>query len=844
VSLELASVDTRVDVGDDTAHGLDAAHSAAQILDPRQRQVLITASLLLVAILLLAPLTTVIVIMAITVCIYFAVVCQRLLITKRSLEDTQVVTVSDEEARAIPDHDLPIYTVLVPAYREAQVVEALAGHLRDLEYPRDRLDLKLLLEADDYETIDAAKRAAPDLQVVLVPPGEPRTKPKALNAGFATAHGEYVTIYDAEDIPDPLQLRRAVAGFRRLPANFACLQAQLTFHNWNHNIITRWFTIEYMMWFTLFLPGLSSMDAPVPLGGTSNHIRREVLDEVGTWDPYNVTEDADLGIRLHAHGWRTAVLNSDTLEEPNSDFVNWVKQRSRWYKGYLQTWLVNLRRPIKLWRALGPGGFVQFNLFVGGTPLLSLLNPFFWLLTIVWFLGHASIIEAIFPAPLYHLALFCWIVGNLAVFYVTILAARRSGRNSLVWAACLVPVYWVMMSMAAIKAFWQVLAAPSFWEKTTHGLAVEGASIPTVLTADGVPVAREAFRAFPPDPRLPAWSPAAADASAMVSTSGATTLTAPRDRGTSGNGDGRGSAWAPTVGPNGNGTGVNTSLADFVPPPAPPLAASARVERVPRPSRWVAIGRCIRAAGLVVALFVGYLVVGTAWRADQAQATLRHGLTVAPIRTPRVGTPLARLKVAAAGIDVVVVEGTGSSELDRGPGHVPGSANPGGAGNVVVVGHRVVAAAPFSHLGQLRRGDPIDLVAPWGRARYRVVDVANRSNRAIDLSSRGAPRLTLVSSAKSLAFSDHLVVDARLISAPLHGTPVPTRQLPRLPRTDLTAVPVFAAAALAGLLAWYARRWLVPVWGRLRATLVVTPLVVIALLEAFAAAVRLLPATF
>ena len=342
----------------------------------------------------------------------------------------------------------------------------------------------------------------------------PRTKPKALNYGMTFARGELVTIYDAEDRPDPLQLRRAVAAFRRLPSDVACLQAELTYHNTEQNIITRWFTIEYSMWFTMFLPGLSRSDAPVPLGGTSNHMKRPVLDSLGSWDAHNVTEDADLGIRLHRQGWKTGVLASQTFEEGNSDFVNWVKQRSRWYKGYLATWLVHLRHPVQLWRDLGPSGFVQFNLFVGGTPLLAILNPFFWLLTLAWFGVHAGIVQTLYPTPVYFAGLFCFVLGNVVVYYTTILAARRLGRPSLVFAACLVPAYWVMMSMAAIKAFWQLVAAPSYWEKTTHGLGLvtpgqgtpsDGAGRPdAALGAEHVatPFSPAAITPFDPTPEV------------------------------------------------------------------------------------------------------------------------------------------------------------------------------------------------------------------------------------------------------------------------------------------------------------------------------------------------------
>jgi cellulose synthase/poly-beta-1,6-N-acetylglucosamine synthase-like glycosyltransferase len=279
-----------------------------------------------------------------------------------------------------------------------------------------------------------------------------------------------VTIYDAEDRPDPLQLRRAVAGFRRLPAEVACLQAKLSYHNADQNLITRWFTAEYALWFGQLLPGLVKLGAPVPLGGTSNHFRRETLVRLGGWDSFNVTEDADLGIRLHRLGFRTGVLESTTLEEANSDYVNWTKQRSRWYKGYLQTWLVHMRHPRQLFGQLGLKGFIGFNLFVGGTPFLAMLNPVFWALTAIWFLAKPPIILELFPAWLYYASLISLVLGNFAFLYTAVVSARDLGRPSLVFAALLSPAYWVMMSIAAIKALAQLFAAPAFWEKTVHGL--------------------------------------------------------------------------------------------------------------------------------------------------------------------------------------------------------------------------------------------------------------------------------------------------------------------------------------------------------------------------------------
>jgi cellulose synthase/poly-beta-1,6-N-acetylglucosamine synthase-like glycosyltransferase len=219
------------------------------------------------------------------------------------------------------------------------------------------------------------------------------------------------------------------------------------------------------------------------------HVDRVVLDAIGGWDPYNVTEDADLGVRLQRMGYRTAVLDSTTFEEANSDFVNWVKQRSRWYKGYIQTWLVHMRHPRQLRSQLGTEAFVAFTLTVGATPLIALLNPVFWVLTILWFGTKASFVQPIFPPSVYYAGLFCMVIGNFMVVYLNIIVLRATDRTELLGAVLLSPLYWVMMSVAAIKAFNQLVVAPYFWEKTTHGLdpVTEGARIGFMRDWSGLP---------------------------------------------------------------------------------------------------------------------------------------------------------------------------------------------------------------------------------------------------------------------------------------------------------------------------------------------------------------------
>jgi cellulose synthase/poly-beta-1,6-N-acetylglucosamine synthase-like glycosyltransferase len=446
--------------------------SAASTLARGQRRRLLLAGIAALAVLAVAPVATLTVLIGLITVAYIAAFAYRVRMFRLSLRGTDVLTVSDEEARALPDAELPVYTILVPAYREPEVIPDLLAAIDRIEYPRHLLDVKLLLEVDDPETLAAVRAAEPGshVDIIRVSDGPPKTKPKACNVGLVRARGTFVTIYDAEDRPDPLQLRRAVAAFRTVPDNVVCLQAKLSYYNADQNLLTRWFTAEYALWFGQLLPGLVHDGAPVPLGGTSNHFRRDALMGLGGWDAFNVTEDADLGTRLHRAGLRTLVLESTTYEEANSDFINWVKQRSRWYKGYLQTWLVHMRHPGRLWAELGPSGFVGFNLFVGGTPFLALANPIFWAMTAVWFAAHPAFVAALFPAPLYYAGMFCLAFGNATFLYGTIVSAHLTGRPSLVLAAVLSPLYWAMMSVAAVKALIQLVSVPSFWEKTTHGL--------------------------------------------------------------------------------------------------------------------------------------------------------------------------------------------------------------------------------------------------------------------------------------------------------------------------------------------------------------------------------------
>ena len=215
-----------------------------------------------------------------------------------------------DEIYRMRDEDLPPYTVLVPMYNEGEVLKDFVNHFKSIDYPKDKLDVRLLLEEDDPETIKVAESIglkAP-FSVVVIPQAGPRTKPKALNVGVIDSVSEILTVYDAEDRPEKDQLKKVAWAFKNLPKNVVCVQAKLTFYNAKQNILTKWFAAEYYSWFNHFLPALYYLSFPIPLGGTSNHFKTSVLKEIGAWDPYNVTEDADLGIRISRLGYRVSMI--------------------------------------------------------------------------------------------------------------------------------------------------------------------------------------------------------------------------------------------------------------------------------------------------------------------------------------------------------------------------------------------------------------------------------------------------------------------------------------------------------------------------------------------------------
>jgi cellulose synthase/poly-beta-1,6-N-acetylglucosamine synthase-like glycosyltransferase len=404
---------------------------------------------------------------------YFVAIIYKFIISMSGIRNRFTRSKNYEIEKNLETREYPVYTVLVPLFKEPEpVLKNIINAIKNLDYPKNKLDVIFLFEENDYQTIDIAKSLRPtsSWRFFYVPNGTPTTKPKACNFGLHFARGKYLVIYDAEDIPEPDQLKKALVAFQNSSDKYGCFQAYLNYYNRNENFLTRMFTLEYSYWFDYMLSGLYRFKLPIPLGGTSNHFRTDVLKKISGWDPFNVTEDADLGVRMAAENKRVGVINSTTYEEANKSFGNWIRQRSRWIKGYMQTALVYNRHPVKLIKTLGFWKWVSFQMLVTGTPFTFLINPIMWLTFLFWVIAHNFIIFPSIPGPVIIIGTISLIAGNLIMILLNLAAAFSRKYYNLVPYALLNPVYWIFHSIAAYKALFQLLFKPFYWEKTKHGI--------------------------------------------------------------------------------------------------------------------------------------------------------------------------------------------------------------------------------------------------------------------------------------------------------------------------------------------------------------------------------------
>jgi cellulose synthase/poly-beta-1,6-N-acetylglucosamine synthase-like glycosyltransferase len=424
-----------------------------------------TCLVLLAILVLLAPVATGLAFLAFSLASLLAVVALKFAATLAALTQHRAQPTSE------PHPDDPTVSIIVALYRESDIAGRLVRRLARLDYPEHLLDVILAVEAGDQMTRDAldASELPPWMRIIVVPEGNVKTKPRALNHALTHAWGTIIGIYDAEDAPAPDQIRKVVAQFRAASPKVACLQGVLDYYNPRTNWLSRCFTIEYAGWFRLILPGIARIGLVVPLGGTTLFFRRDVLEKLGGWDAHNVTEDADLGIRLARHGYRTELIDTVTGEEANCRAIPWIKQRSRWIKGYMMTWAVHMRDPGLLWRQLGPRAFIGFQVMFLGTIAQFLLAPLMWTLLLVPFGFDHPLLSALPPVAFWTM-LAAFLLSEAASLAVGIVGIRRTDhRLSPLWVLTM-KLYFPLATLAAYKAAVELVTRPFYWDKTTHGL--------------------------------------------------------------------------------------------------------------------------------------------------------------------------------------------------------------------------------------------------------------------------------------------------------------------------------------------------------------------------------------
>lgn len=398
-------------------------------------------------------------------------------------------------ARALPLR-LPTVSILVPLFKERAIASHLLTRLQALDYPHELLDICLVMEQEDVvtRTTIAATTLPPWIRTITVPDGTLKTKPRALNYALDFARGSIIGVYDAEDAPAPDQINRVVARFATAPPQVACLQGILDFYNARTNWLSRCFTLEYATWFRVMLPGLERLGLVIPLGGTTLFFRRSVLEELGGWDAHNVTEDADLGIRLARAGYRTELIETVTEEEANCRVWPWIKQRSRWLKGYAITYGVHMRNPAKLWREVGAWRFFGIQVLFAGTLSQFVLAPVLWSFW-AYPLGLPHPLAGAISTPLLWGLGALFLASEVLNIAVAATAVERAGRPRIMWWAPTLHFYFPLAAMGCYKGLVELMFRPFYWDKTQHGIY-----LPKAVVRAGKRAAKEATPR-PPRPR-------------------------------------------------------------------------------------------------------------------------------------------------------------------------------------------------------------------------------------------------------------------------------------------------------------------------------------------------------
>lgn len=367
------------------------------------------------------------------------------------------------------------FSIIIPAKNEAKVIGSTLRAMANLNYPKNMYEILVVVRNDDIATLRAVEKAIASIKhkafsirqnvnIRLVKiDGTTINKPYSLNMGWLYATGDIITVFDAEDEPHKDILRSVDEVFVREPIDIVQAGVQLI------NVGSHWFAglncLEYYYWFKSILPFMSSLGA-TPLGGNTVFFKREVLDKLDGWREDCLTEDADIGIRASAAGFKTKMIYVEdmaTLEETPANEGEFVRQRTRWDQGYLQIllrgdWLnlPTLTEQFLCSYLLTQPVIHQFSvLAMLSIPFISLgLKVPLWLALFSWL-------------PLYFLII------QLGLYFVGLVDLRKHYNLSFTrWVYVFLPIFFIpyqlMLSFAGLRAFGRMFLGITNWEKTEH----------------------------------------------------------------------------------------------------------------------------------------------------------------------------------------------------------------------------------------------------------------------------------------------------------------------------------------------------------------------------------------
>lgn len=389
--------------------------------------------------------------------------------------------------------DLPSISILIPAYREELVLGNCISRIFESDYPTELLDVIILTERDDQGTMAIAHELSKKYgikHVQVEESTEPKGKPRALNFGLRHVRGDIVGVIDAEDIIAK-ELFREVALM--MSSGYDAVQGVLDMVNDRDGYMNMHLRAEYRYWYHTYLPALQYSNFPIPLGGTTNFFRRSVLKDLEGWDPYNVTEDFELGLRLYnerkrvgniydmlkdrraqsifRNNYKFSLLESVTQEESPTTMSGWLRQRTRWQRGKIQTFRKIAKKPPQA--ATSKLHSIMMSLI----PHLGPINLTGIAYSLYIFFSGISIpvyLYYIFGFNMSMIAFYC--VANAYSYFNVVGRTRNRRFLGAIFIGITTLVYWVMQWMADVRAIkHEYIGSKVFWEKTDHsGVHMKG----------------------------------------------------------------------------------------------------------------------------------------------------------------------------------------------------------------------------------------------------------------------------------------------------------------------------------------------------------------------------------